>query len=65
VIGFEVVMGVHGMLHRLDRDRRGLLATKSPRAIRSGSPSLFAKASMAKPDYFASRCKAASGGGGK
>ena len=24
VIGFEFVMGVHGMLHRLDRDRRGL-----------------------------------------
>ncbi|OYR26499.1 hypothetical protein CEV34_2241 [Brucella pseudogrignonensis] len=32
-------MRVHGMLRRLDRDRRGLHGDESPRAIRSGSPS--------------------------
>jgi hypothetical protein len=41
VIGFELFVGVHGMLLRLDRGRRGLLATKSPWAVRSGSPSLL------------------------
>src|SRR5690606_32874271 len=40
VIGFAFVMGVHGRLRWLDRDRRGLMATTSPQAVRPGSPSL-------------------------
>jgi hypothetical protein len=65
VIGFEVFMGVHGMLHRLDRDRRGLHGDEKPTSGPVWQPEPFARASMAKPGYFASRCKAASGGGGK
>src|SRR5690606_36634217 len=40
VIGFTFVMGVHGRLQWQDRDRRGLMATTSPQAVRPGRPSL-------------------------
>ena len=57
VTGFEFVMGVHGMLHRLDRDRRGLHGDEKPTSGPVWQPEPFARASMAKPGYFASRCK--------
>ena len=65
VIGFEFIMGVHGMLHRLDRDRRGLHGDEKPTSGPVWQPEPFARASMAKPGYFASRCKGGSAAGGK
>ena len=68
VVRFEVVVPAHGMLRRLDRDHRGLLATKAhgrhgpaPGAKRRAE----AERRMAKAGYFGSRWKAALPAAGK
>ncbi len=61
---FVVVMLAHGMLRRLDRDRRGLHGDEA-HGPNGRAPGARAKGSMAKAGYFVSRWKGAARAAGK